>query len=267
MQRSARQRHCAVAGHLRRAGDAPTEGTSRQKVKLGLLRRKELKEKDKKEDFLLVVQLGTGSELPSVPQAAIYQQPGEGCSRSSTGTSGRVEEAAPGAQAAARDSPLAFLPLRAAPGQAGIPQRAGLLQHSPAAPPWPCQLLSWSLPSPRRIFAPSWNLQQNKAQHSQELCLLLTSVLRSALRHLEEPHGWHRATAIKLKAFPEPDSPGAAPAQPDQQHWLLGTAGSPPSSHSPHLWAGSASPSPPSLPYPTSSYSQGSTGGSESGFY
>lgn len=263
MQRSARQRHFAVAGHLRRAGDAPTEGTSRQKVKLGVLRRKELKEKDKKEDFLLVVQLGTGSELPSVAQAATYQQPGEGCSRSSTGTSGRVEEAAPGAQAPARDLPLAFLPLPAAPGQAGIPP-AQPCSPSLALPAH--QLLFWSLPSPRRIFAPSWNLQQNKAQHSG-LCLLLTSVLRSALRHLEEPHGWHRATAIKLKAFPEPDSPGAAPAQPDQQHWLLGTAGSPPSSHSPHPWAGSASPSPPSLPYPTSSCSQGSTGGSENGFY
>lgn len=92
------------------------------------------------------------------PKQRFTSSQGRVAAGAGTGTSGRVEEAAPGAQAAARDLPLAFLPLPAAPGQAGIPQRAGLLQHSPTAPPWPCLHVSSSLglsPLPEGFLPPA----------------------------------------------------------------------------------------------------------------
>lgn len=52
-------------------------------------------------------------------------------------------------------------------------------------------------------------------------------VLRPGLRHLEEPHGQHRAAATKLKILLSLQLPECSGAAPGQHCWLLGSTGSP----------------------------------------
>lgn len=185
-----------------------------------------------------------------------YLRQGRSCSRSCSGTSGRVQELLRylGQVQEAVQNLRLLLKL----SSLGIFPPSLLLQDRLAPLK---ELGSPSLALPAPLFAFPLSQKGFAGEESQkDFCPQLESlaeegsafwaVLRSALRHLEGPHGWHRAAATKLKTFPEPDPsvcPGAAPAQPEQHCWLLGSTGSPPSAHSPHLWAGRAHPLLPSL--------------------